>query len=302
MSWIYIRREFAAVLALLLNISSSLAFATDSQRHEIATDGNANTCPSSLTEAIPARSPKALDGTQFAAEIAALDSQIRENVIENAVLQGDVPSFLRWLKPVKLRAVFGNGRAVDATICVMPDYLAIGDDDNFLRIPMNLRTATAIATRFRFTLPTRKMVDAIYQQSDIHLDPQPMQAGPQMSSTDYYVQHNRSVSQQLQSFSAQLGALIAGDKKDVVISNRLATHPGQIAIYGWHKLDGKPIQPLSTVHGANYADYSHGIRLVSDTMYIDGKPASLHDVLQDPQLAALVSDEGPVPILAQLIR
>jgi hypothetical protein len=145
------------------------------------------------------------------------------------------------------------------------------------------------------------MVDAIYQQSTAHLSPQPMQAGPQMRSTAYYIQHNRSIREQRLSLGIPLGVLISGQKKDVVISDRLASHPGRIAIYGWHKLDGKPIQPLSTVHGANYADYSHGIRLVSDTMYIDGKPTTVHKVLGDPKLASILSDEGPVAILSQLI-
>ena len=55
-------------------------------------------------------------------------------------------------------------------------------------------------------------------------------------------------------------------------------NPGKIAIYGWHRLNGAPIQPLSTVHGACYADYSHGIRLVSETVLVDGKTRFVHHV------------------------
>jgi len=33
------------------------------------------------------------------------------------------------------------------------------------------------------------------------------------------------------------------------IANKLANNPGKIAIYGWHRLNGMPIQPVSTVHG-----------------------------------------------------
>ena len=182
----------------------------------------------------------------------------------------------------------------------MPDYLAIGADSDFLRMPMNLYTAIDIAKNFGFVLPTPRMVDAIYQQSAAHLKPQPMQAGPLMRSTAYYIQHNSSIRQQQLSLGIPLGALISGHKKDIVLSNRLARYPGRVAIYGWQKWDGQPIQPLSTFHGANYADYSHGVRLVSDTMYIDGKPASVHQVLQDPDLAFILSDEGPVTFVSQL--
>ena len=75
----------------------------------------------------------------------------------------------------------------------MPEYLAIGSDSDFLRIPMNLHTATAIADRFGFVLPTRKMVDAIYHQSTSRFTPQPLPAGPQMTSTEYYRQHNEMI-------------------------------------------------------------------------------------------------------------
>jgi hypothetical protein len=258
-------------------------------------------CPAALTGDIPSRPATAPDGARFAASVADKDSRDREAAIEHEIVRGNLPSFLRWLKPVKLRAQLPDGRKVTATICVMPDYLAIGADRDFLRIPMNLHTATDVAKRFGFVLPTRKMVDAIYRQSAAHLRPQPMQAGPQMRSIAYYTEHNRSIREQRRSLGIPLGVLISGHKKDVVISNRLASHPGRIAIYGWQKSDGEPIQPLSTVHGANYADYSHGIRLVSDIMYIDGKPASVHEVLEDPGMAAILSDEGPVEIVSRLI-
>ena len=98
-----------------------------------------------------------------------------------------------------------------------------------------------------------------------------------------------------------LGSLIAGQKKDLVITSRLLAFPGRVAIYGWHRPNGMPIQSLSTVHGENYADYSHGVRLVSTIAYMDDKEVSLRNVLQDPQLAATVNSEGPIPNLPTLI-
>jgi hypothetical protein len=47
----------------------------------------------------------------------------------------------------------------------MPKYLAVGPERDFRRITMNLYTARAVADRFQFTLPTRKMVDAIYDHA-----------------------------------------------------------------------------------------------------------------------------------------
>jgi len=230
-----------------------------------------------------------------------MDPRDRERAILDEISKGNLPDFLRRLVPVRVRGEVAAGKDLVATIFVTPDYLAIGSDSDFLRIPMNLHTAVTVAERFGFVLPTRKMVDAIYLQSRYHLAPQPLPAGPQMRSTDYYWTHNEMIDDQTHAIGAQLGELVSGDKKDVVMSNRLAVHLGRIAIYGWHRGAGQPIQPLSTVHGANYADYSHGIRLVSEWAMIDGKLRPVRDILHDPSTAAILSDEGPIRVDGRLL-
>jgi hypothetical protein len=249
-----------------------------------------------LTRAIPARSLQDLTGSQFVHHVATMDAGRREQAIWDELSKGNLPQFLRRLVPVELQCHLASGKQLVATIFVTPDYLAIGSDHDFLRIPMNLHTAMALAERFGFVLPTRKMVDAIYLQSRHRLVPQPLPAGDQMRSTQYYWAHNELIDDQAQAVGAQLGELVSGDKKDVVLTNRLAQHLGRIAIYGWHRAAGQPIQPLSTVHGANYADYSHGIRLVSRWALIDGKPQLVPDILQDPTIAQALSDEGPIQL------
>jgi hypothetical protein len=79
-----------------------------------------------------------------------------------------------------------------------------------------------------------------------------------------------------------------------VLTNRLKEKPSRVAIYGWHYPDGQPIQPLYVGHVDWYVDYSHGIRLVSQEMIVDGRPMRFSDVLRDMELSALVSDEGPI--------
>jgi len=254
-----------------------------------------------LTAKIPPRTRAALTGSEFAKYVSGMDPHRREQAILDQVLAGDIPSFLKKLVPVELRYEQANGKPVRATIFVAPDYLAIGSNQDFLRIPMNLDTAKAVVDRLGFILPTRKMVDAIYRQAAYHFAPQPLPAGPEMRSTGFYARHNEMVNEQAAALGIPLGALVSGDKKDVVLSNRLVTHPGQIAIYGWHRPTGAPIQPLSTVHGAHYADYSHGIRLVSRKVLVDGDLRSISDVLQDPVLSKLLSDEGPIRNLRGLL-
>lgn len=255
---------------------------------------------SDLSVAIPASPPGAFTGSQFGASVLNSDRHEREEAILDQLLKGNLPDFLRKLVPVKITHP-SRGSMLAVTVFVLPDYLAIGSDADFLRIPMNLHTAVAVADRFGFVLPTRKIVDAIYAHCAHRFMPQPLPAGPRMTSTEYYLMHNSMIDEQAKTRQFPFGALASGHKKDVVVTNRLITRPGQIAIYGWHRGIGDPIQPLSTVHGANYADYSHGIRLVSRLVMIDGKLRSFADVLLDPALSGLLSDEGPIRV-AQALR
>lgn len=106
------------------------------------------------------------------------------------------------------------------------------------------------------------------------------------------------IERQSQGLGIRLGDLISGHKKDVVVTNRLSQKEGRIAIYGWHRHVGDPIQPLSTVHGAGYADYSHGIRLISEWAMVEGQIRSVYDILRDPRQANVLSSEGPIDRLS----
>lgn len=226
-------------------------------------------------------------GSIFLAETNTLTRAAREAAIYEAIAAGNVPSFARAFADVPL----AHGKHAGA-VRVALDYAAIGTDDDFVRIPMSPITAQRLADLFGSALPTRRLVDAIYRAAPIKLAPSPLPPGPPMMSNDYYRRHHESVEKQRAGRGA--GKLIAGHKKDVVVTKRLVARHDRVAIYGWHRGEGHPIQPLSLVHEATYADYSHGIRWVSGTMVVDGVERRVADVARDPELAALVSDEGPL--------
>jgi hypothetical protein len=94
--------------------------------------------------------------------------------------------------------------------------------------------------------------------------------------------------------SFPLGALVAGHKKDVVISARLAGVTNKVAIYGWHQTNGLPIQPLYLGHVSSWVDYSQCVRLVSQSMLVNGEKKSIAEVLADSKLCGLLSDEGAI--------
>ncbi len=256
--------------------------------------GSSAMCSAVLTKHIPARLPTAAGGRAFVERVRDISGAERDAATRAELLSGNLPRFLAMLKPVTLRGQLAGGETVAVTLCVAPDYLAVGSDNDFVRVPMGLAAAVTVADRFGFVLPTPRMVDAIYRQAEAQLVPQPMPAGSLMRSTDYFWRHNQTIRAQREALHAPLGVLTAGDKKDIVLTNRLWRNPGRVAIYGWQKKDGKPIQPLSTVHGARYADYSHGVRLVSNVAFVNGIARSIYDILKDPRLAAVLSSEGAI--------
>jgi hypothetical protein len=113
-----------------------------------------------------------------------------------------------------------------------------------------------------------------------------------MTTVPVFLRHNAMVLAQRK--EKPRGGLIAGHKKDVVIATKVFAAPGKVAIYGWHQVDGKPIQPLYIGHTAAWVDYSHGLRLVQRRMTVDGEPKTIDEVLADPRLAPLLSREGPM--------
>jgi hypothetical protein len=194
-------------------------------------------CPSVLVEAIPPRPPAAVPASEFVRRTAALGEAARDPAIAAELMAGNLPAFLRQLRPVTLADARAQARV---TICVMPDYLALGSDDDFLRLPMGLPTALEVADRFGFVLPTARMVDAIYEQAEVRLRPQPLPPGDAMRSIGYFWQHQGRIQAQRLAAHASLGALMAGQKKDLVLTNRLLAKPGRVAIYVWHEGAGGP--------------------------------------------------------------
>ena len=258
-------------------------------------------CPEPQASGLPKRVLDVPSGSEVMARLKKVRGSKRDAEVLDQVLSGNLPTFLRQLAPVNFTGTRANGDAVQVTICVTPEYLSVGSDRDFVRVPMGLATAARIATELGFLLPTPRMVDAIYGQARVRLAPRPMKPTSQMESTAYLLEHDRTLDAQRAQKGQGLSELAAGQKKDIVLTNRLRSKPGRVAIYGWHRPNGKPIQPLSTVHGAAYADYSHGVRLVSRVAFVDGIERDLAEIVQDRDLAHLVSSEGPIADAAQLL-
>ncbi len=244
---------------------------------------------------LPPRAPNAVSGSEFARRVATLDLGERDREVYAQVMAGNVPDFLRRLCPVPARSVV-EGRINSGTYYVTPDYLAVGSDDDYFLAPISPYTAQRIAEALHCTLPTPKMVNQIFFAAEVKLAPAPIPPSAAMTTVPVFRQHNDLVrAQRAEQLSAHpLGALVAGHKKDVVLTARLAANPGKVAIYGWHRTNGLPIQPLYLKHSAAWVDYSQCVRLVQQKMVANETARTVAEVLADPALAGLLSDEGPL--------
>jgi hypothetical protein len=246
------------------------------------------------------RKADALTGSAFAKSIAdsSLTLEQREKIIFNEIKSGNVPDFLRKLTKITdgNELDFGVDK-ITINYYVLPDYFCIGNDEDFFYLPMTPILAQKIAYLTKCSLLTRKMVDKVYKNATIKLEPKPIPPTKAMTTVPVFIAHNEIIKTQLKDLDAQHknSELTAGHKKDIIISNKIyGEQTPRVVIYGWHKLDGKPIQPVYNKHTNTWADYSHGIRLVQQNVWINGKKTKIAKVLKNQKLSILLSDEGNI--------
>jgi hypothetical protein len=252
----------------------------------------------------------AVKGSDFCRGIAHLQRfPQREHAVVQAAISGA-------MLPVALADVVVWAGGKTAAFRVATDVFAIGEPDDFVRIPLSPLAASVLCEAFGFSMITRRIADATWMAAKtaggVVLDPQPMspaQGFPYDSSmltVDRFVLHNAWIEK---SRRGRQG-LVVGHKKDVVLTNRLATEPDRVAIYGWHAASGNAIQPLSLAHESTYADYSHGIRFMEPLVAVGGEPEPLtlpeladkypellmdQDKLEHPEVLRVFEQPGSFP-------
>ncbi|MFN8239386.1 MAG: hypothetical protein U0X39_01385 [Bacteroidales bacterium] len=241
---------------------------------------------------IPDREKEAESGTDFFNRIKDYTREEREEAIFREISNGNIPSFLR--NQIQLKGQFADsaGRVHEIEIEVMPDYLSVGNDSDFFRVPVNPRTAQRLADLFGASLLTSKLSDFIFQKAVVRPTPfNYIPSGNINETVEKFWEHNVKINTQVSELGGHPGMLVAGIKKDIILSEKMADRPGKVVIYGWHRNDGRPIQPVYAGHVSWYVDYSHGIRFINNQVKVDGKLMLLSDILVDPLLFTIFSDE-----------
>jgi hypothetical protein len=200
-----------------------------------------------------------MTGSEYYRIAASYNWKQRDSLTEALILIGNMPDFLRRFVRIKTKQTDSlTGKSIKTIFWVAPDYLAVGTNKDWARVHVTSRLAQRLADSLHCNLPTTEMVDQIYAAARVKLEPIPMYA--YRDSTPTFWQHHLIIEGQRKGRKG----LIAGIKKDIVQTEKLKAYPNndRVAIYGWHRLNGKPIQPLYLGHVWWYVDYSQGLRLV----------------------------------------
>jgi len=217
-------------------------------------------------------------GSEFAEAFARKGLRAWESAAVDLALSG---RFVRWpLVPLHLEGAGGW-----AEVHVASDYFAVGDAEDYLRLPLTPETAQKIADAFGMLLPTPKLVFETWKAAGVKAEPLRM-APNKGADLLQYREHEDGIEAGI-GRGVPFEKLTSGVKKDVVISE--LWKPGKVLIYGWFDPKGNPIQPHSNIHGDFYVDYSHGIRFVQRACVVNGEPWDLEALYQHPTLSALVS-------------
>ena len=280
-------------------------------------------------KSFPARPSAATGGRAFMETIKGEDDPrdwaARENAIVAQLVAGNIPdSLLKWVK-IDL-AYKDSTRNLTGSVEVLPDYLAVGSDSDYVHVPLDAVSAQLVADKLDAVLPTARICHAIYQQAAeknrinaIERDywqqkdslRRTAKAGRKQSSTAAYLEHSEAIQTKMKSAGISLGELVAGHKKDVVISRRLHADPNKVAFHGFYDSKGYPHEPCyenfdrapkptcdkespTTAHHRRFSDYSQGVRLVNPWMVVNGERKKVADVLADKDLSLLISSEGPI--------
>lgn len=231
--------------------------------------------------------------TQLIDEFSDLSNVKREEYVISKIIEGHVPSKMRNYVEIKTTFLDSMDLERELFLYVTSDYLSLGTDEDNLRFPLSPVGAQIVADELNCIFPTTKIVDLIWQNGN-KIPPQPW--GPPydetMSSTKRIIDHNEKVNETINALGYDSSELLVGHKKDVVITRKLEKTPKQVAIYGLHQLNSKPIQPLYLGHDNHYFDYSHGHRFCSRICFLDNNEDDLGRILCDENLCLGISNEG----------
>lgn len=268
-----------------------------------------------------------MKGSVWAQTLPEKASAQREQMILDAVRRRDIPP-IQW---IPITTYHGD---LSATFFISADALRIGDATDSVRVTASHKTAQRIADDLGAALLTPKLSDEFWKAAQVklppkaHPDAQKWVEGGTMANTSKMLEYHAYIDRLIHEAYEKAGGpvTVADVGKDWVNTIRLFKDPPASSIgekspvrsaeYGWHTTAAWPyksetlpgvnvFQPVGLAHGIDHVDYSQTVRLVRrDVKLCDPRiggvtgpcvTVDIATVATDPELAPLISNEGPLP-------
>ena len=168
-----------------------------------------------------------LGGRAFMMRADTTDFWSLEDVIVEVVTAGNVPTELRSFRKIVFTTPVVDSVEVlrkkhKVEMWVLPDYVAIGTDDDFVRMPMGPMAAQRIADALDCTLPTPFLVDRIAEVSEGHVDIFPFRPlGSRNCQPIVFQDSDNAIKALFKAHGYRFGQFISGLKKDIVLTYKI---------------------------------------------------------------------------------
>lgn len=176
--------------------------------------------------------------------------------------------------------------------------------DGLLRLPVSWKDTLAICKKLGWCPPTSAISDAVWKAATVRIAPVPMgdfttpdkakETSKKMVRLGFCQAHNKNVDAKIPADRAS--ELCATEGKDWILSKRNLTAPNAATTYGWHQLNGKPIQGLGPdekppAHDDGHFDQTQVLRPIKRQAKRagDGAVVDLLDELEKRGLPAAVT-------------
>ena len=232
-----------------------------------------------LSKSTLSRDEKRARLTAVLEKFPATHSREREDLIVQAVARGA-------LDPPEWTTITSNYKGRRAQIQVTTDALTILG----VRFDVTAEGAQRIADQLHAILPTPRILQLVWEQAAVRIEPCTLPPDEKMASTARMIQHSNCVDKRI----GGRAGMVANEGKHWVLSNRIAGKDNLAANYGWFIRGRRPVQTVGTRHDTAHTDYSQILRLVKPIINVDGRDIDIRHVGRSPELWGLVSDEGPL--------
>lgn len=173
-------------------------------------------------------------------------------------------------EPIQWTEILWRARDWDGVVVTVAKHaLGMRGDQILTRVPVSFNEAIAIARENNWTLPTAELENAIWNAARVKLAPQRVPLSEGITSEHAIAKFNRAIDVQIERANAW-NELTATEGKAWILSPRNTLRKNRAANYGWHSLNGEPIQPVGPagkppIHDRNHWDYSQTLRPIQRT-------------------------------------